>query len=70
MSEASKIWKNKLDYLQKQEAIIADQAQKFALAEQIRETKGKIAELEAQESSHDVPPQAFRADVRARWTSH
>ena len=47
MSEALRTWKNKLDYLQQQEATVADPAQKFALAEQIKEAKAKIAELEA-----------------------
>ncbi len=39
VSEALRIWRTKLEYLQQQEAIVADPAQKFALAEQINEAK-------------------------------
>jgi hypothetical protein len=39
------IWREKLDYLQQQEAITADAAQKFALKKQIEETQQKIREL-------------------------
>jgi hypothetical protein len=42
---ALQIWREKLDFLQQQEAIIADPAQKFALRKQIEETKEKIREL-------------------------
>jgi hypothetical protein len=40
-------WRKKLDYLQQQEAIMADAAQKFSVAQQIEEAKAKIAGLEA-----------------------
>lgn len=47
MSQALETWRKKLDYLQQQEAIVADPVQKFALAEQLKEVQVKIAELEA-----------------------
>ncbi len=40
------IWIEKRDYLQQQEAITSDAAQKFALMKQIEEAKAKIRELE------------------------
>lgn len=45
-SSALKTWKQKLDWLQRQEAITADPAQKFALQKQIEEAEEKIEELE------------------------
>lgn len=45
MSESLDTWRRKLDFLRQQEAIVADPAQKFALAEQIQEAKGKLAEI-------------------------
>lgn len=39
------IWKQKLEYLQTQEAISADPSQKFAMQQQIEEAKRKIQEL-------------------------
>lgn len=39
------VWKEKLEYLREQEAIIADPAQKFALKKQIEEAERKIHEL-------------------------
>lgn len=39
------LWREKLGYLQQQEAITADAAQKFALKKQIEEAKQKIKEL-------------------------
>ena len=53
MSQALDTWKNKLDYFQQQEAIATDPALKFTLAEQIKEAKAKIAELEA--TTHSQP---------------
>ena len=47
MKEGLDIWRQKLDYLQKEEAIEADAVAKFALAKRIEEAKSKIAELEA-----------------------
>ncbi|MCB1826631.1 hypothetical protein [Accumulibacter sp.] len=47
MSEALKIWREKLEYLQLQRAIAADAGQQFMLDKQIEEAKTKIAELEA-----------------------
>ena len=38
-------WREKLDYLQQQQAITADPAQKFALKKQIEEAQAKIQEL-------------------------
>ncbi|MEG3439979.1 hypothetical protein V0288_22820 [Pannus brasiliensis CCIBt3594] len=40
-----KVWQEKLNYFQYQEAIAADPAQKFSLAQQIEECKRKISEL-------------------------
>jgi hypothetical protein len=45
ISGALQTWQEKLDFLQEQEAVIADPAQKFALAKQIHEAKTKIKEL-------------------------
>jgi hypothetical protein len=45
VSPALKIWQEKLAYLQNQEAITADPAQKFALSKQIEECQQKIKEL-------------------------
>jgi hypothetical protein len=42
---AVKLWQEKLDYLQQQEAISADAAQKFALRKQIEDAREKIREL-------------------------
>jgi len=39
------LWQEKLSFLQEQEAITADPAQKFALKKQIEEAKAKIKEL-------------------------
>jgi hypothetical protein len=44
-SAALQLWREKLDYLQIQEATIADPAQKFALKKQIEEAREKIREL-------------------------
>jgi hypothetical protein len=41
------IWREKLDYLQQQEAITSDHAQKFSLKKQIEEVRQKIQELSA-----------------------
>lgn len=38
-------WREKLDYLQQQEAVIADPAQKFALQKEIEEAKAKVRDL-------------------------
>ncbi len=61
MSEAQSTWRKKLDYLQQQEAIVSDPAQKFTLQEQIAEAKAKIAELEAASENHS--PQVFQSDI-------
>jgi len=39
------LWQERLGFLQEQEAIAADPAQKFALKKQIEEAKAKIEEL-------------------------
>jgi hypothetical protein len=44
-SAALKIWREKLAYLEEQEAIAADAAQKFALRKQIEEATTKIQQL-------------------------
>ena len=48
---ALEIWRQKLRYLQEQEAIASEPAQKFQLKIQIQEAKQKIAELESQKTS-------------------
>jgi len=64
MSQALDSWRKKLDSLQQQEAIVAEPAQKFALAEQINEAKAKIAELEATPLREPASePSAVRADL-------
>jgi len=40
------IWVEKLGFLRKQEAIVADPAQKFALKKQIEEAESKIRDLQ------------------------
>jgi hypothetical protein len=44
-SAALELWHEKLEYLQQQEAIVADPATKFALKKQIEEIQDKINEL-------------------------
>jgi TIR domain len=44
-SVALELWREKLSYLQQQEAIVADPATRFALKKQIEEIHGKINEL-------------------------
>jgi hypothetical protein len=61
MNQALTIWRKKLDYLQQQEALVADAAQKFALGEQIAEARAKVAELTGATTSES--PFAFRADI-------
>ncbi|MEN6490291.1 MAG: hypothetical protein ABFD66_15665 [Smithella sp.] len=46
VGEALNVWRNKLDFLQVEEAKASDPTQKFSIAEQIKEAKSKIAELE------------------------
>jgi len=43
---ALNMWREKLSYLQVQEAVAADPEQKFSLAKKIEEAKGKVADLE------------------------
>ena len=66
MSEALDSWRRKLEHLQHQEAILSDPAQKFTVAEQIKEARSRIAELEAtnppssrQTSAQPRPPIAI-----------
>ena len=44
-SAAVKVWQEKLDFLQQQEAVVADPAQKFALQKQIEEAQSRIRQL-------------------------
>lgn len=60
-NEAVDVWRRKLEYLQQQEAIASDPAQKFTIREQIEETKTHIAALEA-----DLPVSETTSDVVAR----
>jgi hypothetical protein len=67
-SEALQIWREKLAYLQKQEAVMADAAQKFALQHQINEAKAKIAELlslDASSVSSRLPEGELRFEMPA-----
>jgi hypothetical protein len=52
---ALEIWRQRLRYLQEQEAIASEPAQKFQLKIQIQEAKQKVAELES-----DLKPEAVR----------
>jgi nucleoside phosphorylase len=66
VSEALATWRRKLDNLQQQEAVVADAAQKYALAVQIREAKARIEELETsppRSSSAPHEPRLVRAEV-------
>ena len=64
MSQAVNTWREKLEYLLQQEAILADPAQKFAISKQIAEAKAKIAELEASAGGSPTSGQtAFRAEI-------
>jgi hypothetical protein len=64
MNEALETWRKKLEYLQHQEAIVSDPAQKFTLAEQIEEAKARIAELEATTEGQSFSgPGSFHADI-------
>jgi hypothetical protein len=44
-SAALELWNEKLEYLQQQEAVVADPATKFALKKQIEEAREKIGQL-------------------------
>lgn len=44
-NRADRDWAEKLDFLQEQEAIVADPAQRFTLRKQIEEARAKLAEL-------------------------
>lgn len=48
------VWREKLDFLLVQEAVLSDPAQKFTLGEQIKEARAKIAELDP--ASLPAPP--------------
>lgn len=48
MSSATNLWRRKLEFLQKEDAISADPALKFRLQKEIEEAKARIAELEAE----------------------
>ncbi|HYX29535.1 MAG TPA: hypothetical protein VE863_13295, partial [Pyrinomonadaceae bacterium] len=63
MSDALTIWRKKLDYLEAQEAIESDAAQKFELAEQIAEAKAKISELESPRKQEPAEVSTFKADI-------
>ena len=64
MSQALETLRRKLDYFQRQEAIAADPNLKFNLAEEIKEAKAKIAELEATTPSQpSITPRTFYADI-------
>jgi tetratricopeptide (TPR) repeat protein len=55
MSEAARVpWQEKLDYLLAQEAVLASPAQRFELAEQIKECRAKLAELADEEQRCSV----------------
>lgn len=63
MSNALATWRRKLEFLENQEAIESDAAQKFELAEEIAEAKAKIAELESAKAVPAAEPRTFRADI-------
>jgi hypothetical protein len=64
MSAELEMWRKKLDYLQQQEAVLADPAQKFTIGEQIKEAKAKISEMETADGGEEsIAPDAFRAEI-------
>lgn len=64
MSQVLETWRKKLDFLLEQEAIVADPAQLFSLAQQIEDAKARIAELETTTGSQRPIVQVpFRADI-------
>jgi tetratricopeptide (TPR) repeat protein len=64
MSQALETWRKKLDYLEEQEAIVADPAQLFSLAQQIEDAKARIAELETTTGSpRPIVQVPFHADI-------
>ena len=54
MSDAHRLWREKLDFLLAEEAKAFDPAQKFKLAKEIEEARARLAELEG---GAGVPPQ-------------
>src|SRR5439155_5062447 len=54
VSEALRIWREKLVYLQEQEAIASDAAQKFTIKEQIEEAEVRIKQLSGQSDDERV----------------
>ena len=66
MSEALKIWRNRLDFLQEEEAKAVDSEQKFNLREKIKDAKSKIAELQAAEAAAGNQPSTPPSDSTVR----
>ena len=60
MNTALELWKEKLEFLQREQAIAVESGQKFALKKEIDEAKTKIAELEQASKSHQP---VFHADT-------
>jgi hypothetical protein len=60
-------WRQKLDLLLEQEAVVASPAQRFELAEQIKECRAKLAELDDEDRRRagrpGVAPQGPRVDL-------
>ena len=56
-TEALRLWKEKLDYLQTQKAMAADAAQRFALEKEIQDASATIARLQRSEhpSTREAP---------------
>lgn len=50
-SQPIHVWKRRLAFLQEQEAVVSDPAQKFTLREQIAEAQAKIRELAGKEET-------------------
>jgi hypothetical protein len=55
-------WREKLAFLQQQEAVTTDANQKFALRKQIEEAKAKITELESKEPKLTLVPETRGID--------
>jgi len=65
VSEGLDIWRERLEYFQRNEAVTADPEQKFALHKKIEEAKAKIAELEAA-AAHPIAPSSAGKPPRER----
>lgn len=54
-AQARRLWREKLDYLLAQEAVLASPAQRFELQQQIAECRAKLAELDEEDQRRREP---------------